>query len=78
MEKQISLSELPSELQHWFYQVQQTGNSITVTQNGMPVVTIYPAQSSKRAPFGVAKDSGQVVGDLVEPALSPESWNVLQ
>ena len=76
--EQITLSELPSELQYWFNQVQKTGKPITVTQNGSPVVTIYPAKSSKRAPFGVAKESGQVLGDLVEPPLSPTTWNVLQ
>ncbi len=76
--EQITLSELPSELQHWFNQIQEAGKPITVIQNGTPVVMIYPAKSSKRAPFGVAKESGQVIGDLVEPPLSPTTWNVLQ
>jgi hypothetical protein len=47
-------------------------------KDGIPVFTIYPAQTSKRAEFGVAKDSGQVLGDLVEPPLSPTNWKVLQ
>lgn len=76
--EQITLSELPSELQHWFNQVQKTGKPITVIHNGMPVAMIYLAQSSKRAPFGIAKESGQVLRDLVEPPLSPTTWNVLQ
>jgi len=76
--EQITLSELPLELQHWFNQVQETGKPITVIQNGIPVVTIHPAKSSKRAPFGVAKESGQILGDLVEPPLSPTTGNVLQ
>jgi prevent-host-death family protein len=69
--QEIALSELPASLQDLFNQVQQTGNPITVTQDGTPVVTVYPVKTSKRAPFGVAKDSGQIVGDLVEPPLSP-------
>jgi len=69
--EQITLSEFPVPLQHRFNQVQQTGTPVTVTQEGTPVVTIYPARKSKRAEFGVAKDSGQVLGDLVEPLLSP-------
>jgi prevent-host-death family protein len=76
--QEIAFSELPASLQDLFNQVQQTGNPITVTQDGTPVVTIYPVQTSKRAPFGVVKDSGQIVGDLVEPPLSPTVWNVLQ
>jgi len=76
--EQITLSQLPSEVQHWFNQVQETGKPIAVTQDGTPVVMIYPANSSKRAPFGVAKESGQVIGDLVKPPLSPTIWNVLQ
>jgi len=69
--QEIALSELPASLQDLLNQVQQTGNPITVTQDGTPVVTVYPVKTSKRAPFGVAKDSGQIVGDLVEPPLSP-------
>ena len=76
--EQITLSELPASLQQLFNQVQQTGKPLTITEDGTPIVTIYPAQISKRAEFGVAKDSGQVLGDLVEPPLSPTAWKVLQ
>lgn len=76
--EQIALSELPAPLQQLFNQVQQTGTPVTVTQNGTPVVTINPARKSQRAKFGVAKDSGQVLGDLVETPLSPTDWKILQ
>jgi len=49
--EQITLSKLPAPLQQLLNQVQQTGKPLTVTEDRTPIVTIYPAQTSKRAEF---------------------------
>jgi prevent-host-death family protein len=70
---QIALSEFPELLQQLLSEVQRTGAPLSVTQNGEPLVIVYPAPTkSRRAPFGIAKGSGQIIGDIVEPVL-PES-----
>ena len=76
--KQIILSEFPAFFQQLFNQVQETGNPLTVVQDGKPIVTIYPAKSSKRGKFGVVRGTGEILGDLVKPSLSSDTWEVLQ
>jgi prevent-host-death family protein len=76
---QIPISEFPELLQQRLSQVQQTGTPLAVTQNGEPLVVVYPVPvKSRRAPFGVAKGTGQVLSDIVEPVLPESTWEVLQ
>jgi prevent-host-death family protein len=42
--KQITLSELPETLQHFLEQAQTTGEILTITQNSIPLATIFPYQ----------------------------------
>jgi prevent-host-death family protein len=75
---QIPISEFPELLQQLLSRVQQTGEPLTVTQNGEPLVVVYPALKPRRAPFGIAKGTGQVLEDIVEPVLPESTWEVLQ
>jgi prevent-host-death family protein len=77
---QIAMSELPEPLQQIISNVQRTGAPLTVTQNGDPIVIVYPAAEKPacRAAFGVLKGSGQILEDLVEPGLPLLDWEVLQ
>jgi hypothetical protein len=75
----ISISKFPELLQQLLSQVQETGMPLAVTQNGESLVVVYPAPvKSRRAPFGVAKGTGQVLSDIVEPVLNESTWEVLQ
>jgi hypothetical protein len=67
--------------------------SLTITQNeeqnplstfkkGASIYPIgitppYPINKSKRAPFGVMKNSGKIIGDIVEPTSGLSTWDVL-
>jgi hypothetical protein len=76
---QISISEFPELLQQLLSDVQRTGAPLAVTQDGETLVIIYPTpMKPHRAPFGIAKGSGQILGDLVEPVLTESTWEVLQ
>jgi len=76
---QLSTAELPQALQELFTEVQDTKIPLTVFHNGVPLVVIYPASSGKQRPaFGVMKGSGEILGDIVIPALPETAWEVLQ
>ena len=70
---QLSTAELPQALLNLFTEIQQTKTPLTVFHNGKPWVIIYPATPQKQRPaFGSMKGSGEIVGDIVMPAL-PEN-----
>ncbi len=46
-------------------------------QNDRPVAIISPIKKSKRVAFGSAKDSGKIIGDIVEPTSNLVTWDVL-
>ena len=75
---QITLSELPETLQDLLNQAQTTGEILTITQNGIPYATISPIKKSKRATFGAMKNTGKIVGDIVEPTGNLITWDALE
>ena len=75
---QITLSELPENLQNFLIQAQTTGEILTITQNGIPCATISPIKKSKRAAIGAMKNTGKIVGDIVEPTANLVTWDVLE
>ncbi|UXE64476.1 MAG: type II toxin-antitoxin system Phd/YefM family antitoxin [Woronichinia naegeliana WA131] len=75
---QINLSELPENLQSFLNQAQTTGEILTITQNGIPYATISPIKKSKRATFGAMKNTGKIVGDIVEPTANLITWDALE
>ena len=46
-------------------------------QNDRPVAIISPIKKSKRAAFGSAKDSGKIIGDILEPTSNLVTWDFL-
>lgn len=74
---QIALSDLPETIQALLTQAIQTGEPLTIAQNDRPVAIISPIQKSKRAAFGSAKDSGKIIGDIIEPTSNLVTWDVL-
>ena len=46
-------------------------------QNDRLVAIISPIKKSKRAAFGSAKDSGKIIGDIIEPTSNLVTWDVL-
>jgi antitoxin (DNA-binding transcriptional repressor) of toxin-antitoxin stability system len=76
---QIKINELPENLQQLFAEVQRTKTPLTVTHEGKPLVIISPATiQPKRATFGEMKESGEILEDLISPAVSSDTWEVLQ
>lgn len=75
----ISISEFKAICLRLLDKIKKSGEPITVTRNGEPLVVVYPAPSAKgRAKFGELKETGRILGDLVEPAEEPVEWDVLK
>jgi antitoxin (DNA-binding transcriptional repressor) of toxin-antitoxin stability system len=74
---QIILTDLPETIQTLLSQAQTTGESLTITQNGIPLAIISPIKQNQRAAFGAMKNSGKIVGDIIEPTSNLVSWDVL-
>jgi antitoxin (DNA-binding transcriptional repressor) of toxin-antitoxin stability system len=74
---QITLSDFPETIQTLLSQAQKTGEILTITQNGIPLAILSPIKKRQRATFGVMKDSGKILGDIVEPTSNLVSWDVL-
>ncbi len=77
--KRIASNELPATLQQIFAEIQRTKTPLTVTHDGEPLVIIYPAKpQSERTVFGAMKGSGEILGDLISPVISDNTWEALQ
>lgn len=77
--EQITINELSETLQQLLTNIQRTKTPITVTQAGEPLVVIYPAiPQTQRPAFGAMKGSGEIMGDVISPAVTENTWEVLQ
>ncbi len=60
-------------------EVQRTKTPLTVTREGKPLVVICPATTQSKGPtFGAMKGSGEILGDLIAPAVPFSTWETLQ
>ena len=76
---QISTHELPENLQQLFTEVQRSKTPLTVTHEGKPLVVICAVTTQpKRATFGAMKGSGEILADLIAPAVPLSAWEALQ
>jgi hypothetical protein len=77
--EQINVEDLPENLQQLLTNIQHHNTPITVNQAGKPMVIIYPANTQTQHPgFGAMKGTGEIIGDLISPAVSEHTWEVLQ
>ena len=74
---QITLSELPETIQILLTQARKIGESLPITQNDQIVAIISPVKKRKRSAFGAAKDTGKILGDILEPSSNFITWDVL-
>lgn len=74
---QITITDLPEPLRKLLQEVEETNTPLTIMRAGKPFAIIYPAgKEPERPPFGFAKGTGEILGDIVSPAEQP--WEVLQ
>jgi prevent-host-death family protein len=76
--KEIQISTFKAQCLRLLDEVNRTGEGITITRNGKPLVVVQAiTDTNTRAKFGIAKETGKILGDLIEPAIEPSEWKVL-
>ena len=60
--------------------VRTTGQPVLITRYGEPIAQISPPPSAKKtgAWLGSLRKSGKIVGDILDPALDENEWEILQ
>ena len=76
--KEIQISKFKAQCLQLIDEVNRTGEGITITRNGQPLVVVNPiAETQTRAKFGVAKKTGKIVGDIISPVVELSEWEIL-
>ena len=77
--KKINAAEFKTKCLAILDHVSETGESILVLKRGKPVAQLIPpvVSESKYAQTAL-RGSVKILGDVVEPALPPEAWEVLE
>jgi prevent-host-death family protein len=76
--KKIQISTFKAQCLRLLDEVNRTGEEITVTRNGKPLVVVNPVTDTcTRAKFGIAKKTGKILGDLIAPATELSDWEIL-
>lgn len=76
--EQMSISEFKATCLAVLERVRLTGQPVLVTRRGEPVAEVVPPSVPLRTAWmGSARGSGDILGDLVEPAVDPAHWDVL-
>jgi prevent-host-death family protein len=58
--------------------VRRTGKPVTITKRGKPVARLVPAtEEGKDYPQNRLRGTGEILGDLIEPAVPREQWHAL-
>ena len=58
--------------------VQATGEPVTVTKRGKPVVKVIPAESEKDDIFGFMAGKAKIIGDIESPVVPLKDWKIFR
>lgn len=76
--EEMKISEFKATCLAVLARVGRTGKPILVTRFGKPVAQVGPPPTrAGHGWLGVLRDQGTILGDLIEPASSPDDWEVL-
>lgn len=80
MTQTISISEFKATCLKIIDQVKNTGVSIIVTKRGEPyaLVTRPPAPENNQSWIGKYRDQIKITGDILEPVVDENEWDVLK
>ncbi|MDJ0649227.1 MAG: type II toxin-antitoxin system Phd/YefM family antitoxin [Xenococcaceae cyanobacterium MO_188.B19] len=76
--KEIQISKFKAQCLRLLDEVNRTGEGLTITRNGQPLVVVNPIRDTQtRAEFGVAKKTGKIIGDVITPVVELSEWEIL-
>lgn len=59
-------------------EVQSKRETILITKHGKPVAKLVPADTNTDDIYGFFRGKGEIIGDVISPALSEEDWGQLK
>ncbi len=71
--KQMAAGKFKAECLAVMDQVLKSGEPVTITKHGKPVVKLVPAEENPDDIFGYMAGKAEIVGDIVSPT-SPGDW----
>lgn len=77
--EEIAISKFKATCLSVLEQVRKTKKPILVTRFGKPIAEIVPPSVSERPAswLGSMVGTGEILGDIVSPALTLEEWGIL-
>ena len=75
----VSISKFKATCLALLDKVKRTGKPLLVTRRGDPIALITPPPKPEKPSswLGSFKPSGNIVGDIISPALDESEWEVL-
>lgn len=68
-QRTIKASEFKAKCPKLMDDINESGDTLTVTKNGRPVVEVRPAVRKRKSLWGSHAGQGQTLGDIVSPVL---------
>ena len=72
----ISAAEFKAKCLSLMDEVQQTGKELIITKRGKPVAKLVAIRVQRPSLIGSMKGTVEILGDIIEPVLTPEEWGV--
>jgi len=76
--KQMRASAFKAQCLKVMNDVQATGEPVTVTKRGKPVVKVIPAESEKDDIFGFMAGKAKIIGDIESPVVPLKDWKIFK
>ena len=76
--KQMRASAFKAQCLKVMNDVQATGEPVTVTKRGKPVVKVIPAESEKDDIFGFMAGKAKIIGDIESPVVPLKDWKTFR
>jgi prevent-host-death family protein len=76
--KQMSAADFKARCLAVMDQVRATGEPVTVTKRGVPVVRVVPAPAAAADALGFMAGKFRITGDIVSPATPLSDWSIFR
>ena len=77
--KEVSVSKFKATCLELLRTVSETGVSIRITKLGEPIAEVHPPQlNRKESPYGCMEGRGEILGDVLSPAVPAKKWGALK
>jgi len=78
--REVAISEFKAKCLALIEQVQKTKQPIRITRFGKPMAEVVPSTAvmDRQTWFDSMKDTFEIVGDIVSPAVDEDEWEMLR